>query len=318
MKIVFMFSGQGAQYYHMGAKLYGSNQIFREKMDLMDRSLVSQFGFSVLGSMYAAERAKSESFDHTVLSNLGIFMVERALSDTLAHYCCYPDRVLGVSMGSFGAICASGAASHQEVFEAVVRYCEVIEHSCIEGKMYAILGPAALYSDNLELAEHSEIAAINSESHFVIALPRATAGEIEAFLLKRKIAYQRMPVSRAYHSRWIDPAFQEFFVALEAVSYVQSRIPVSLCLTESSTSFVSAEALWDAIRRPIRFRDAVLEIEREEPHHYVDVGTAGTLATLLKYIIPAGSPSRVHSIVTPFGQCDRNLESVLLALDRSQ
>jgi acyl transferase domain-containing protein len=49
---------------------------------------------------------------------------------------------------------------------------------------------------NPELAEHSEIAAINSESHFVIALPRAAAGEIEAFLAKQKVAYQRMPVSR--------------------------------------------------------------------------------------------------------------------------
>jgi hypothetical protein len=82
-------------------------------------------------------------------------------------------------------------------------------------------------------------------------------------------------------------------------------------------SFVSTEALWDAIRQPIRFREAVLDIEQEEPHHYVDVGTSGTLATLLKYVLPSGSPSRVHSIVTPLGQCDRNLESVLLALDRS-
>ena len=317
MKIVFMFSGQGAQYYHMGAKLYGSNEIFREQMDVMDRALMSRLGYSVLGSMYAPERRKSECFDHTILSSLGIFMVQRALSETLAHYGCYPDRVLGVSMGVFGAVCATGVASHQEMLEAVIRYGEVLEHSCIEGKMCAILAPAALYSDNPELAERSEIAAINSESHFVIALPRAAAGEIEAFLAKQKVAYQRMPVSRAYHSRWIDPARQEFLVALEPVSYLQSRIPVSLCWTESSMSFVSTEALWDAIRQPIRFREAVLDIEQEEPHHYVDVGTSGTLATLLKYVLPAGSPSRVHSIVTPLGQCDRNLESVLLALDRS-
>jgi acyl transferase domain-containing protein len=184
--------------------------------------------------------------------------------------------------------------------------------------MCAILAPAALYSDNHELAQNSEIAALNSKSHFVIALPRTKVAETEAFLAKRKVEYQRMPVSRAYHSRWIDPARQEFSVALECVSYLQSRIPISLCWTQSSTSFVSTEALWNAIRQPIRFREAVLDMERDGPHHYIDVGTSGTLATLLRYVLPTGSRSRVHSILTPFDQCDRNLQNVLLVIGRSR
>ena len=310
-----MFSGQGAQYYHMGAKLYATNEVFRKQMDAMDRMLMTRWGYSILGSMYALQRRKVECFEHTVLSSLAIFMVERALSETLAHYGCCPDRVLGVSMGAFAAICASEAlVSHQEVLEAVVHYSEVLEHTCPEGTMYAILAPSALYSDNPELAESSEIAAINADSHFVIALPRTEAARVEAFLANRRVAFQRMPVSRAYHSRWISPARQECFVAFERLTYVQGRIPINLCWTESSTFFVSTEALWNTIRQPIRFRESVQNIEQDGPHHYIDVGTSGTLAALLKYALPTGSRSRVHSILTPLDQGDRNLQNVLLAI----
>ena len=319
MKIVFMFSGQGAQYYHMGAKLYASNEVFREQMDAMDRTLMKRWGYSVLASVYALERRKAERFDHTVISSLAIFMVERALSETLAHYGCYPDRALGVSMGAFAAICASGVLmSHEEILEAVVHYGEALEQTCLEGTMCAVLAPALLYGDNPELAERSEIAALNGDSHFVIALPRTEVTRVEAFLANRKVAFQRMPVSRAYHSRWISPARQEFFAAFERLSYVQSRIPISLCWTESRTFSVSTEAIWNAIRQPIRFREAVREIEQDGPHHYIDVGTSGTLATLLKYVLPTGSRSRVHSILTPLHECERNLKNVLLATDASR
>lgn len=319
MKIVFMFSGQGAQYYHMGARLYAFNEVFREQMDAMDRTVMKRWGYSVLGSLYAVERRKAERFDHTVISSLAIFMVERALSETLAHYGCYPDRVLGVSMGAFAAICASGVlVSHQEMLEAVVHYGEVLEDTCLEGRMYAVLAPALLYGDNPELAERCEIAAINADAHFVIALPRSEVTRVEAFLANRKVAFQRMPVSRAYHSRWISPARQEFFAAFERLSYVQSRIPISLCWSESRTCSVSTEAIWNAIRQPIRFREVVQDLEQDGPHHYIDVGTSGTLATLLKYLLPTGSRSRVHSILTPLHECDRNLKNVLLAIDASR
>jgi bacillaene synthase trans-acting acyltransferase len=314
MKIVFMFSGQGAQYYHMGAKLYACNEVFREQMDAMDQTLMKRWGCSVLASMYGQHRRKVDCFDHTVLSSLAIFMVERALSETLAHYGCHPDRVLGVSIGAFAAVCAGGMASHQEMLEAVVRYGEVVEHRCVEGTMYAILAPSALYGDNPELAKSSEIAAINADSHFVISLPRTEVAGLEAFLENRKVLFQRMPVSRAYHSRWISAAREEFSAVFERLSYIQGRIPINLCWSETNTFSVSTGALWNAIRERIRFREAVQHMEQEEPHHYIDVGTSGTLATLLKYVLPAGSRSCVHSILTPLGGCDRNLQNVLLAI----
>jgi bacillaene synthase trans-acting acyltransferase len=308
-----MFSGQGAQYYHMGAQLYASNKVFRQQMEVINSMVMTRSGYSVLAAVYAPRRQKNECFDDTVLSSLAIFMVERALTETLVHYGCHPDGVLSVSMGALAAVCAGGAVSHQDMVEAVVQQVEALERACVEGAMLALLAPLALYEENLELAESSEIAAVNAASHFVIALPRSQLERVEAFLAIRKVAFQRLPVSRAYHSHWIDPARAAFFAGSNRLMHARGRIPMSLCSTAPSTFFSSTEGIWEAIRKPIRFREAVHHFEQDGPHRYIDVGTSGTLATLLKYALPADSRSCVHAILTPLGDDRRNLHNVLLA-----
>jgi bacillaene synthase trans-acting acyltransferase len=313
-KTIFMFSGQGAQYYHMGAELYASEKVFREQMDTMNSMVVDRLGCSVLASMYASERRKTQPFQDTVLSNLGIFMVEHALTETLAHYGCRPDAVLGASMGALAAICATGAVAHQEMLEAAIRQALALERTCLEGAMLAILAPPALYEHNVDLAENSEVAAVNSASHFVIALPRWELHRVEAFLTSRKVAFQRLPVSRAYHSRWIDPARAGFFAASEQLSFARGRIPVNLCSVAPSVFLASTEALWNAIRQPIRLSEAIRHFEKDGPYRYIDVGPSGTLATLLKYALPGHSRSRVDAILTPLGYDQKNLQTFLIAL----
>jgi bacillaene synthase trans-acting acyltransferase len=89
-------------------------------------------------------------------------MVERALTETLAHYGCRPDGVLSVSMGALAAVCADGAVGHQDMVETVVQQAQALERACLEGAMLAVPGPLALYEQNRELAEISEVAAVNT------------------------------------------------------------------------------------------------------------------------------------------------------------
>jgi bacillaene synthase trans-acting acyltransferase len=310
--IIFMYSGQGSQYYHMGAELYASNEIFRETIDDMDRTVATRLGHSVVDSMYAPERRRTDHFEHAVISSLAIFMVERALTETLLHDNCKPDQILSVSMGSFAAVCSGqGIVDQDEMLEAVVRYGEVLEQTCPEGTMCAVLGSVAVHGSHPELAQNSEVAALNSDSHFVISLLRSELLRIETFFSNQKVACRGMPVARAYHSRWIEPAHEKFLSVFDRLSYQRSRIPIHFCSMDSSTTSVSAETLWNTIRRPIRFRDVVQSLEQDGPHHYIDVGPSGTLATILKHVLPVESRSDVLPILTPFNRCDRNLEKVL-------
>ncbi|KAB1588220.1 acyltransferase domain-containing protein [Burkholderia cepacia] len=313
MKTIFMYSGQGSQYYHMGAQLYTSDRTFRQQLDSFDDQLRTQWGHSVLALMYAPQSKKTKAFDDVVLSSLAIFMVEQSLTETLVQYGCRPDGILSVSMGALAATCASGAVSHHAMLEATLKMAEGVRRSCVAGAMLAILAPPALYDNNHALRQSSVIAAVNTPIHFVISLPRSKVATVEDFLSEKKVAFQRMPVSHAYHSCWIDPARDDFFSVFARVRHTQSLIPMNLCSIPALQHSSPTQALWNAIRLPMRLRETIRHFEQSGPCHYIDLGPSGTLATLLKYILPPQSRSRVHAILTPLGEDDRNLHATLAA-----
>jgi len=68
---------------------------------------------------------------------------------------------------------------------------------------------------------------------------------------------------------------------------------------------------WNVVRQPIRFRDTTDRLEAQGARRYIDVGPAGTLATFLKYGLPAATKSTVHAILTPFGVEQKHLAALL-------
>ena len=80
---VFMFSGQGSQYFHMGRSLYDGNDTFRGWMDRLDDVARQCAGTSVTQALYSDARGKGEPFDRLSLTHPAIFMVEYSLTQTL-------------------------------------------------------------------------------------------------------------------------------------------------------------------------------------------------------------------------------------------
>jgi hypothetical protein len=79
-------------------------------------------------------------------------------------------------------------------------------------------------------------------------------------------------------------------------------------------SNVSGDYFWDVVRRPIRFRETAARLEGQRGRHYIDIGPSGTLATFLKYSLPARTSSSIHAILTPFGGEQINFESLTATL----
>ena len=139
--------------------------------------------------------------------------------------------------------------------------------------------------------------------------PEAVA-EIEAVLKKDNVVHQRLPVSFAFHSRWIDRARGPFESFMRSIRCTEGRLPLVCCDQAAILSGLSDDYFWNVVRHPIRFREAVALLEQQAPHRYIDVGAAGTLATFLKYGLPPATRSTVHAILTPFGGDQKNLAAV--------
>ncbi len=311
VKTIFMYSGQGSQYYHMGAGLYATNPVFRQRMDALDCMAADLCGFSPLAALYANENSKSTPFEDTLLSSLTIFMLERAMTETLIHYDCRPDGVLSLSMGAFAALCASGVADEEAMMTALFRQAQAMEHCCSAGIMLAVLAPMSLWLDEEVLRHNAEIAAVNGESHFVLSLPRSALALVEARLMARNALFQRMPVSRAYHSRWIETAHQAVLSAFAGVAFRRATLPASLCLAVPESGDVSPPIMLNIARGPICMREAVQSLEGREKYRYIDVGPSGTAATLLRYMLPEARKSAAHILLSPLRQDERSFNMLL-------
>jgi bacillaene synthase trans-acting acyltransferase len=303
---VFMFSGQGSQYFQMGRPLFEQNDTFRDWMLRLDDIGRRSSGRSIVEALYSGRHSKADPFDRTVLTHPAIFMVEYSLAQSLMHAGVRPDMVLGVSLGSFAAAAVAGFIDVADALTAVIRQATVLEECCEPGGMTAVLADPALFAEEW-LSRRSELAAVNFSSHFVVSARRAELAAIEAALRQRNVAYQRLPVSFPYHSRWIDNASAPFESFMRSIRFRPGGLPLVCCDQTAILSALSGDYFWNVVRHPIRFRETTAGLEQRGPCRYIDVGPAGTLATFLKYGLPATTHSTVQEILTPFGTDERNL-----------
>jgi len=308
-KTIFMFPGQGSQYFQMGRALFEEDEVFRESMLELDSMAEQLTGHSVMQTLYFAGHGVMQAFDRTLLTHPAIFMVEYALAQSLISTGISPDMTCGTSVGAFAAATVSGFIRVEDALKAILGQANALEECCEPGGMVAILSNPTLFDQDF-LSDRSELAGINFASHFVISAPDREISGIETDLKRRCITYQRLPVSFAYHSRWIERARQACEASLSLIEYRSATLPMMCCEQVTLLTQLPAGYLWHAARRPMRFLEAAAKLEQHGAHRYIDVGPSGTLATFLKYALPRASQSSVHSILTPFGRDLQNISAL--------
>lgn len=312
LKTIFMFSGQGSQYYQMGQPLYEHNAVFRHWMDRLDACCRDQSGASALGLIYDRRRTRADTFERTPLSGAAIFMVEYALAMALKAEGLHPDLTLGASLGTYAAAAVAGSITPEAAITAIAQQSAVVERHSPRGGMLAIVAEASVF-EWPELRTRAELAALNFSGHFVIAALEHPLTQIEAFLDQKAVTHQRLPVSQAFHSQWIDAAQAPLTRCFESVRLAPLQIPLVCCAQARTFHTIPEGFFWNAIRQPIAFQRTIAGLAHEGPFRYVDVGPSGTLAGFLRYLLPTDMPNQITRVLTPFGGEIKNFEAAIAA-----
>ena len=313
-RVVFLFSGQGSQYFRMGKELFEQNRKFRRWMMALDDLVKAISGESVLHQLYEGNRSIGELFNRIFYTHPAIFMVEYSLAQMLLEQMVVPDLVLGSSLGEFAAATIAGALDVEDALELVVKQAVVFETYCPPGSMLAILHDVNLYHETPWLNGLSELAAVNHRAHFVVSGTVEHIQEIRDMLASKNILCDILPVSYAFHSSGIDLAEPYYKSLFKAKVYKQPSIPFISTLFGRSVTTLSHEYFWEVVRKPIRFSSAIQTLERDGYYHYVDVGPAGTLANLTKRNIHQMSLSKCYAVLSPFHQDVKNAAKIIDAL----
>jgi trans-AT polyketide synthase/acyltransferase/oxidoreductase domain-containing protein len=297
--IVFMFSGQGSQYYHMGKALFQAEPCFREWMHRLDAVVEKISGVSVVAQLYHRDNRISDIFDRTRLTHPAIFMVEFALTRVLLERGIQPGVVLGSSLGEFAAAATAGIMDPEELLGLVVKQAEIFETYCPTGGMLTILHDPALYRETPLLFENSQLASINYASHFVVSGKNEGLRDIALFLKKHNIGFQLLPVSFAYHSSLIDAAAGPYLAHLDSKSFQPPSIPVISCMEGKLIDRVPPGYFWHIVRKPVVLPQALENFGPPPDTIFLDLGPAGTMANLVKNNL--NHHPHCFTFMTPFG-----------------
>lgn len=316
--IVFMFAGQGSQYYLMGRGIYQKLPVFRREMQDLDAVCTEIAGKSVIDELYRPGRTASDPFDNLLLSSLSLILVQHALLKELASRGIEPDFVLGASLGECIAAAAAGAMDVRDLVEAVSRMTEVIQARCSRGGMTAVVHDWSLFFDSPALRDRCQLAARNFRSHFVVSGKQEALRDVEGFLREKGIVFQSLPVSYGFHSTLLDSAEAEVKAIFSSKDIKAPGVPFVSCVDSRVLDRLREDYFWNVLRRPIEFQSAIEHLEERHPCTYVDLGPSGTLATFAKYNLAAHGKGRVFPILTPFADGSLNLDRTVERLLRPE
>jgi bacillaene synthase trans-acting acyltransferase len=314
--VVWMFPGQGVQYFQMGRALYDGNETFRAWMDRLDGVATGYVGQSVVDVLYDGAGAKSEPFDQLLYTHPALFMVQYAMARTLlAAGLAPPDYLLGASLGEFIAAAVAEVAAPEAMLFDLIKQARLFEaHG--DGAMLIVIDDVGTFRTNPVFAPDCELAGVNFDRCFVVSGPTRRIDQVAAALKQQDVVHQRLPVPVAFHSSLVDPLQDLFLRTCAGMTAAAQAIPVISCavgMGEQPERF-SPAYWWQVIRRPIAFQEMLTEFDRRYPQAlYLDLGPSGNMATFAKYNFRAEAHDRIVPVMTPFG---RDLESLETARGR--
>ncbi|KQQ40264.1 malonyl CoA-ACP transacylase [Duganella sp. Leaf126] len=279
-----LFPGQGSQAKGMGRQLFDR---FPELTAQADHVL----GYSI---RELCVDDPQQRLKQTLYTQPAIFVVSAlAWYDYVASHG-KPDALAGHSLGEFNALLAADAFSFETGLRLVRRRAELM-HAAADGAMAAVLNldldriTAILHEHGLDAID---IANLNAPSQTVISGAR---DQVAAFAPLAEQAHGHvvpLNTSGAFHSRYMEPARQQFEAFLASFDFRAPAIPVIANVTAQPYQPGAVAAnLARQITGTVRWHESMAYLLAQDPgQQMVELGHGEVLTNLLKKIRSAARP----------------------------
>lgn len=290
--VVFMFSGQGAQYPNMGKGLYASEPVFRKSFDRCCRAFRDQTGLDPKPIVFARDTDSKRAADtlrQTQFTQPALFAIEYALAQLWMSWGVRPRAMIGHSIGEYAAAALAGVMTLKDATRLVARRGALMA-SCKPGSMLAI--PKDESHIRSMLPDQIAVAAVNAPGMTVVAGPTAAIKRLAKRLENQKIKPTMLHTSHAFHSAMMDPVLDEFIDAFRDVRLRGPAIDIYSNLTGDILTATAATdpAYWAMhLRSAVRFADCVQRSTALKDAIWLEVGPGRSLTNLAGLQLSAGN-----------------------------
>jgi len=312
-QIIFMFSGQGSQYYQMGKELHENHAQFRYWMDHCDEMVHSLIQTSLIDILYRGA-GKSESFDRLLYTNPALLCIEYSLVNVLKGMGIQPDFLMGYSLGEITASVVSGSISLEDGIRLVVDLARLAEENIQQAEMLSIMESKVIMVELPDLFHHCWLTGTNFQKNFVVCGLSNAIRQLREGLNKKNIVSQILPVQFGFHTELIDSYEEKYKQLIRKINLLPGKIPMISSLKSEIIRELNEDHLWDVIRYPVNFEQTVNWILKKGDYIFIDAGPSGSLATFVRYILPSNSQSIPLQLINQFGKDLNSIEKLRTSL----
>lgn len=293
-KIAFLFPGQGSQSVGMGKDLYENFESAKNVFDTADRVL----GKSITTLCF---EGPEENLKQTVNTQPSIVTMSIAALESLkSQLNIEADYVAGHSLGEYCAMYASGVLSLENALKLIQKRADLMG-ATKGGAMAAVLNASEeALKESLEEASkvgYVDVANYNSPAQVVITGDEtavAKAGEL--LLAKGARRFVPLPVSGAFHSKFMENAGKEFENFVSDFEINDASIPVitnvDAELTTDSEDFRAK--MPKQIYSSVHWTQTIQKMSEDGVEIFVEIGPGKVLAGLNKKIAPEASVFNIY------------------------
>jgi acyl transferase domain-containing protein/acyl carrier protein len=283
--VMFMFTGQGAQYADMGRGLYEEGGVFRKEVDACCETLMSHLDLDLRDILYPQKGQEEQAtlkLQETRYTQPALFVLEYALAKLWMSWGVTPQAMLGHSIGEYVAACLAGVFSVEDALRVVAA----------RGRLMQAMPTGAMLSVGLSekdvvpyLDEPLSLAAHNSPSHCVVSGPGDAILALHERLQKQEVSCQLLRTSHAFHSAMMDGMLEAFSDSLRRVQLSPPQMPFVSNLTGrwiTDDEATSPEYWSRHIRHTVRFSEGVERLLESPEAILLEVGPGQTLTGLAR------------------------------------
>jgi malonyl CoA-acyl carrier protein transacylase len=296
-RIVFMFTGQGAQYVGMGRQLYDSQPVYRQAVDQCDVLLRPYLdGQSIKSLMF---EDSDGALTDTRYTQPALFVLEYALVQLWAAWGVQPSAVMGHSVGEYVAACVAGLLTLEDGLKLIAMRGRLMGSLPAGGTMAAVFTDVETVNAAAQAyANTVSVAAINGPQNIVISGKAADVEAICAAFKAKNIVIRPLTVSHAFHSPLIEPILDEFEQIAADVNYQTPHIKIISNVTgkQGGREMMTAKYWRVHLRSAVQFAASIETLHQEGYHLFLEIGPTPTLTGMGKRCIPEGEAVWVSSL----------------------